>query len=279
MAVNYSPTPPVAGASRATKEVELWTDLADTLPDIDTRIDTLEAAPGGGAVDSVNGETGVVVLDAGDIAFTPAGTIAAATVQAAIEEVATEAGGAAPDADAVAITDVGGYYTGTDVEAALQEIGAAGVGGGSSLFRGCRLTKSADQSVTASTFAAVTWDQEDIDTDGFHDTTSNTSRLTIPTGLGGVYRVTGTLAFSSVSDQNDQIVALYINGVEDVTSRIRLGASYANSTTSINIPFSWLVQLAAGDYIEVYGRTTDTTTPTIRGSDSHAALEYLGPLV
>jgi hypothetical protein len=48
---------------------------------------------GGGAVDSVNGATGVVVLDAGDIAFTPAGTISATTVQAAIEEVAAEAGG------------------------------------------------------------------------------------------------------------------------------------------------------------------------------------------
>jgi len=50
---------------------------------------------GGGAVDSVNGATGVVVLDAGDIAFTPVGTIAATDVQAAIAEVASEAGSSA----------------------------------------------------------------------------------------------------------------------------------------------------------------------------------------
>lgn len=47
-----------------------------------------------GSVASVNGATGTVVLDAGDIG----------------------------------ITDVGGYFTGTDVEAALQELGASSGG-------------------------------------------------------------------------------------------------------------------------------------------------------
>lgn len=52
-----------------------------------------EIASAAGDVTSVNGATGAVVVDAGDIAFTPAGTIAATTVQAAIEEVSTEGGG------------------------------------------------------------------------------------------------------------------------------------------------------------------------------------------
>ena len=42
------------------------------------------------AVDSVNGATGAVVLDAGDIGVTPAGNIAASNVQAAIEELDAE---------------------------------------------------------------------------------------------------------------------------------------------------------------------------------------------
>lgn len=70
--------------------------------------------------------------DAADVAFTPAGTVAATNVQAAIEEVAAEAGGS-PVASDVSIADAGGYYTGTDVEAALQELGA-GVGGSSSTW-------------------------------------------------------------------------------------------------------------------------------------------------
>ncbi len=48
-------------------------------------------AGAGGAVDSVNGETGAVTLIASEIPFTPTGTIAASDVQAAIAEVASEA--------------------------------------------------------------------------------------------------------------------------------------------------------------------------------------------
>lgn len=51
---------------------------------------TVITIPGGGAVDSVNSQTGAVVLDAGDIGNTPAGGIAATDVQAAINELDTE---------------------------------------------------------------------------------------------------------------------------------------------------------------------------------------------
>lgn len=45
---------------------------------------------GAGAVASVNGQTGVVVLDAGDIPFTPAGNISATDTQSAIAELDSE---------------------------------------------------------------------------------------------------------------------------------------------------------------------------------------------
>ena len=46
MTINYAPTDPVAGASRATAptEVTRWTDYADTIADVDTRITTVENA-------------------------------------------------------------------------------------------------------------------------------------------------------------------------------------------------------------------------------------------
>jgi hypothetical protein len=49
--------------------------------------DIPRGAPGTGSVDSVNGDAGPdITLDAGDIPFTPAGTIAATDVQAALQE-------------------------------------------------------------------------------------------------------------------------------------------------------------------------------------------------
>jgi hypothetical protein len=55
-----------------------------------TTQDIADLGGGGGAVDSVNGQTGVVVLDAGDIGVTPAGGIAATDVQAALVELDSE---------------------------------------------------------------------------------------------------------------------------------------------------------------------------------------------
>lgn len=73
--------------------VAQWSEPTQTVVTVATT--AVAAAPaGGGAVDSVNGQTGVVVLDASDIAFTPGGSTAATTVQDAIEEVRDEAAGA-----------------------------------------------------------------------------------------------------------------------------------------------------------------------------------------
>jgi hypothetical protein len=47
--INYTPTAPADGASRATKEVELWTDYADTIADVDTRLDAVETSITDGA--------------------------------------------------------------------------------------------------------------------------------------------------------------------------------------------------------------------------------------
>ncbi len=82
---------------------------------------TLEAtSAGGGAVDSVFGRTGIVVAVAGDytatqITNTPAGTIAAVTVQAAIDELDTEKLAASS-------------YTAADVLAKLLTVDGAGSG-------------------------------------------------------------------------------------------------------------------------------------------------------
>lgn len=47
----------------------------------------INAAAATGAVASVNGATGVVVLDAGDISNTASGTIAATNLQAVVNEI------------------------------------------------------------------------------------------------------------------------------------------------------------------------------------------------
>lgn len=77
---------------------------------------------------------------AAEVPFTPTGTIAATDTQAAVAEVASDAASDlaahtgnttdAHDASAISIVDAGTYFTGTDVETALQELGAGAGGGG-----------------------------------------------------------------------------------------------------------------------------------------------------
>lgn len=75
---------------------------------------------GGGAVASVNGQTGVVVLDAGDVGADPAGS--ASTVATNLTNHITDTTDA-HDASAISFTSAGNISS-TDVQAAIEELDA-----------------------------------------------------------------------------------------------------------------------------------------------------------
>lgn len=115
-------------------------------------------------------------------------------------------------------------------------------------FVGCSLYKTANQSISHDTITQVTFDSEAFDTDGFHSTTSNTSRITIPTGKGGKYLFT----FQTQWDLNgtgDRSIYYYKNGTNG-TAMVRYsivsGSYYTIQNASI------VLDLVAGDYIEMY---------------------------
>ena len=121
--------------------------------------------------------------------------------------------------------------------------GAAG-----SSFVGCSLYKTANQTISHDTITQVTFDAEAYDTDGFHSTSTNTSRITIPTGKGGKYLFT----FQTQWDLNgtgDRSIYYYKNGANG-TAMVRYsivsGSYYTIQNASI------VLDLVAGDYIEMY---------------------------
>lgn len=50
---------------------------------------------------------------------------------------------------------------------------------------GCRVHNAAGQTFTVGTDNVLVWDTNDWDADGWHSTTTNNTRLTVPTGLAG----------------------------------------------------------------------------------------------
>ena len=67
--------------------------------------------------------------------------------------------------------------------------------GGTPVFNGARVFHNADQSLTAGVDTALAFNSERYDTNTYHDTSTNNSRLTVPTT--GYYHMSGTVSFTA----------------------------------------------------------------------------------
>lgn len=75
--------------------------------------------------------------------------------------------------------------TGTNDTKAITPLKLANFSGLGGTFRGCKVFSSVTQAIsTGSGGEVVTWNSEAFDTDSFHDTVTNNSRITIPNGSG-----------------------------------------------------------------------------------------------
>jgi hypothetical protein len=113
-------------------------------------------------------------------------------------------------------------------------------------FVGCSLSNSTTQSIANNTVTTVTFDSEFFDTDSFHSTSSNTGRITIPTGLGGKYMVNASMRFDP-SLTGTKKMSIFLNGSTELVAveEALLANDYAVSAKSV------ILSLAAGDYLEL----------------------------
>jgi hypothetical protein len=109
-----------------------------------------------------------------------------------------------------------------------------------------RARKTVSQSISNATYTAVTYaESEDYDTDGIHDLSTNPSRFTAKTP--GIYSVIGNVSWASNSTGRRQLV-IYKNGSG-------VGISEQRSATNGAWDGQFItgeVQLAAGDYVEIW---------------------------
>ena len=108
------------------------------------------------------------------------------------------------------------------------------------------------------TLTKVNLDTADFDSDSGLDATNK--RWVVPTGKGGKYFLTYQLRFDSADDFDGCRVSIYINGTS-VTSmwwRNEYWETHAGT---------WITDLSAGDYIELYARQTSGTLKYISQTD------------
>ena len=142
-------------------------------------------------------------------------------------------------------------------------------------FVGCRATKSAAQTISTGVTTAVTFDTETFDTDNFHSTSTNTSRMTVPTGKAGKYLVTAGVTFATNATGNREIY-IYKNG-NQYSSAFQPGTSVG----STSIVIADVVSMAVGDYVESRVAQDSGSSVDVRGDNwgvgaTYLAVSYLG---
>jgi hypothetical protein len=119
----------------------------------------------------------------------------------------------------------------------------------SATFVGCQLEKiTTAQSLTNNTDTAVTFNSEVFDTDGFHDNSTNNSRITIPSGKAGKYLLTAQISFAA-NATGVRVVKIFKNGSILMLPSV-IAPAPATDFTVINN--TTLVNASVGDYFEVF---------------------------
>jgi hypothetical protein len=130
---------------------------------------------------------------------------------------------------------------------------AAAAGGGSGTASGVTVSHSAVHSIASGAWSSpLAFDTEVFDTDAYHDTATNNSRLTIPTGFDGTVLITVKGDWTADTGGAERDVALLKNGAAasmanaEVMSQVRPAA--------VGGPFSMcsaLLSVVATDYFEL----------------------------
>lgn len=109
---------------------------------------------------------------------------------------------------------------------------------------------TAQNNFSANTNVAITLQTENYDVGG--DFNTGTYRFVAP--VDGYYLVTACVGFSTIADQKSYQAILNYNGSDGAYHMVS-----SSGTGSLRLPVSDVVYLTAGQYVELQGRTNDTS--------------------
>ena len=123
-----------------------------------------------------------------------------------------------------------------------------------------KAVRTAVQSLANNTSTGLAFTAADEwDTDSFHSTTTNNTRITVPTGLGGKYLLIGAVAFATGVSQIRN-VKIQLNGAT------QLVVFQETQADDLGVSLSIMYKLSAGDYIELICYQNSGAALNITGS-------------
>jgi len=140
-------------------------------------------------------------------------------------------------------------------------------------FVGCALYMDVNQSLTNNTVTNLNWGAEEFDTDAFHSTSSNTSRITIPSGKAGKYLFAWSVAYSA-NATGIRETALRKNG----TSISYQDFPVSSNASETNMTATYIANAAVADYFELAGYQNTGGALDVRSGSNRAFFHctYLG---
>jgi hypothetical protein len=137
----------------------------------------------------------------------------------------------------------------------------------------CSVYNNAAQTLATGVYTTMTFNSEYYDTDNIHSTSSNTGRLTVPSGLGGKWLVTFAIYISTTTAQTIT-PKFQLNG----NDRNRFPRTTFGSSEATVIVGTQTLDLVAGDYIEllVYQASGVNQLIDTSGNYGHFGMSRLG---
>jgi hypothetical protein len=143
---------------------------------------------------------------------------------------------------------------------------------------GCRVFKNGDQSVATGDTDLITWAGESYDTDGFHDTGSNTGRITAP--WDGYYRALLEVNVDADSSHHNNRFTLSIRQNANGSAgggTLRENQNFGGHAVLQGGMIHWQGLLDAGDYVEAFFQSHAEARSIVSGAAaSNFEIEFLG---
>ena len=134
-----------------------------------------------------------------------------------------------------------------------------------------RLTKTANQSISSSTYTQITWNSELIDTSSFHDNVTNNERITVPTA--GYYKFFIQLEYAA-NGTGERDIFYLLNATSGAGTIIYKGPG--SSVDNFSHQTTFILNLAANDFVIAQTYQTSGGALNVVGQNSFYQVDYLG---
>lgn len=141
--------------------------------------------------------------------------------------------------------------------------------------RGCLAPRATQiTGVNYSAETAIPWDGEEYDTDNFHSTTVNPSRMTIPPGVTAVVLDT-LVTLTDVSSTGEMFLFIKKNGGFLMGGPQAIAMADATNSVPRASMTSPMLKVVPGDYFEVFIRVAGDTSVNLIANESYFALRVV----